>query len=179
MSTVIVRTESGDIDVTEAVKTMYDLLRASMDWGSGFLSLEDVIEVTRLADLCGFVNLDGATEQIDAYLRMQGRCPTCFEGGDIGEGWGTWRMAQVTPEGRSVQHHPCGHVFQILMPVGEPASLVPGGPTPEPCTHENRPWRYDSELNTIEDGVLTSTIRVYVSECHICGERMRREEKVL
>lgn len=46
---------AGDeTDVTEAVQVLYDLVVQSMDWGSGFLSVEDVVPVYRLAELCGF-----------------------------------------------------------------------------------------------------------------------------
>lgn len=121
------------VDVTEAVRTMYDLLHSSMDWGSGFLSLEDVIDITRLAETCGFVNLEGAVEQIASYLRMQGPCPTCPAGSR--KGYGDWRLAQPTEHGRAVQHHPCGHTFELVMPRGEPASLVPSDIVPEPCRH--------------------------------------------
>lgn len=131
MTRVIVQKDGTDYDVTEAVKTMYDLLHSSMDWGSGFLSIEDVTEVTRLAQLCGFVNLDGADEQLMEYLRtLGGTCPTC-------KGYYDCELGEVTPEGRIVrlvekvwpvpgepyitathEHHAI-----LIQPPGEPASL--------------------------------------------------------
>jgi hypothetical protein len=45
----------GDVDVTEGVRTLYDLVISSMNWGSGFLSIEDVEGVIRVAQTCGFL----------------------------------------------------------------------------------------------------------------------------
>jgi hypothetical protein len=133
----VVADDGTRVDVTEAVRTMYDLLNASMDWGSGFLSLEDVIETTRLAELCGFVNLEGAAEQVASYLRMQGPCPVCPS--DSPARFGVWRLAQPIEEGRAVQHHPCGHAFALLLLRHEPAALVPRpGLSVDPCTHPDR-----------------------------------------
>jgi hypothetical protein len=41
-------------DVTEAVQVAYDLVLSSMDFGSGFLTIEDLIPLDDLAQTCGF-----------------------------------------------------------------------------------------------------------------------------
>lgn len=129
---VFVRTEQGDIDITEGVKTMYDLLVESMDWGSGFLSLEDVIEVSRLAQAMGFVSIPEADEQVRSYVWSRHKhCPTCHGWVDYDyrtDGSG-WEMSDVTPTARVMTARPCGHRFILETPPGQPASLmpIPGG----------------------------------------------------
>lgn len=51
-------------DITEGVQTLYDLLIGSMDWGSGFLTIEDVMPVARIAHFCGFKG----HEEVDKYI---------------------------------------------------------------------------------------------------------------
>lgn len=43
-----------DADVTEAVQMIYDALTASMDYGSGFLGIEEMVAIKHLADTAGF-----------------------------------------------------------------------------------------------------------------------------
>jgi hypothetical protein len=59
----------GDVDVTEGVRTLYDLVISSMDWGSGFLSVEDVAGVIRVAQACGFIVPDEAAREFEQYAR--------------------------------------------------------------------------------------------------------------
>jgi hypothetical protein len=59
----------GDIDVTEGVRTLYDLVISSMNWGSGFLSVEDVEGVIRVAQTCGFIVPDEAASEFEKYAR--------------------------------------------------------------------------------------------------------------
>lgn len=42
------------VEITEGVQVLYDLVTASMDWGSGFLSIEDVAPMLKVSDACGF-----------------------------------------------------------------------------------------------------------------------------
>lgn len=44
----------GDIDVTDMVASMYDNLINSMDWGSEFLSHEDIVSIVAVGKLLGF-----------------------------------------------------------------------------------------------------------------------------
>lgn len=54
-------------DITEGVQVLYDLVIQSMDWGSGFLTVEDVQPVVALARACGFEGF----EEADKYLAEQ------------------------------------------------------------------------------------------------------------
>jgi hypothetical protein len=56
--------DAGDIDITEGVKALYDLVLSSMDWGSGFWTAEDAAPVAVVARACGF----GDAEEVDAYI---------------------------------------------------------------------------------------------------------------
>lgn len=51
-------------DVSDAVAAMYDLVIGSMDWGSGFWSVEDAVPVGILARLCKFET----AEDVEKYL---------------------------------------------------------------------------------------------------------------
>jgi hypothetical protein len=130
MRIVVQRDGAEDIDVTEGVRAMYDLLTASMDWGSGFLDIESVIEITRLAEVMGFVGLEQAGEQIAAYLRSHsGCCPTCGRMGDF-------ELGDVTPTGRVVKlrfyYYSAGrydvrydeHTALLIQERGKPTDLV-------------------------------------------------------
>jgi hypothetical protein len=57
----------GDVDVTEGVRTLYDLVISSMNWGSGFLSIEDVEGVIRVAQTCGFIVPEDAAREFEEY----------------------------------------------------------------------------------------------------------------
>lgn len=54
-------------DITEGVQALYDLVLASMDWGSGFLSYEDALPVAKVGRLFGFEQ----SEEAERYLRQQ------------------------------------------------------------------------------------------------------------
>ena len=54
LAEVIVRAVDGtETNVTEEAKTVLDLLHSSLDWGSGFLSTEDVAAWHRFARALG------------------------------------------------------------------------------------------------------------------------------
>jgi hypothetical protein len=44
----------GNADVTEHVAAMFDALIGSLDWGSGFLSSEEIESILIVAELAGF-----------------------------------------------------------------------------------------------------------------------------
>lgn len=123
MSRIIVRHDDGsEVDVTESVRLVYKLLNESMDYGSGFLSIEDVTEITRLAAACGFESIPDADMQLAAYLRTAGvgsRCPTC------GEYVRDMEPGDAIDTGRLLTLQPCGHEMELFMPKGEPAGLRP------------------------------------------------------
>jgi hypothetical protein len=65
-------TESPDgkrVDVTDGVQTLYDMCVSSMDWGSGFLSVEDATGIIRIAQTCGFLMPDTAAQMFEDYIR--------------------------------------------------------------------------------------------------------------
>lgn len=45
---------NGEVDITDGVQVIYDQLVGSMDWGSGFLSTEEVATIRAVAAVCGF-----------------------------------------------------------------------------------------------------------------------------
>lgn len=51
-------------DVTEGVQALYDLVTQSLDWGSGFWTVEDAAPVAHLARVCGFAGADKADDYI-------------------------------------------------------------------------------------------------------------------
>lgn len=67
---VVVRSDDGaEVDITEGVKCLYDMVIGSMDWGSGFWTVEDALPVAEVARACGFPNVD----EVDAYLAARAR----------------------------------------------------------------------------------------------------------
>lgn len=46
--------DGSEVEVTDGVKVIYDSVISSMDWGSGFLSTAEVLEILRCARACGF-----------------------------------------------------------------------------------------------------------------------------
>ena len=118
---VIARHPDGsEVDVTESVRLVYNLLGSSMDYGSGFLSIEDVVETERLAAACGFTSYPDADQQIAAYLHTySARCPTCDE--YVRD----FKAGEVIDTGRIMICQPCGHEMELFMPKGEPAGLRP------------------------------------------------------
>lgn len=62
---IIVQHDDGtEIDVTEGVQVAYDTAYGSMDWGSGFLDLEEMEAVARLAEACRFPSFPDALESV-------------------------------------------------------------------------------------------------------------------
>lgn len=85
---VFARQEDGtEVDVTEGVQALYDHCVCSMDWGSGFLTIEDAEGIIRIAQTCGYEMPDAAAAAFEAYARRLGNstgnnivCATCGEG---------------------------------------------------------------------------------------------------
>jgi len=70
MKKIFVEGEDGTkTDITEGVQSMYDLLVGSMDWGSGFICLEDAIPLAHLAKACDFK----AWEEAEKYIKFASR----------------------------------------------------------------------------------------------------------
>jgi hypothetical protein len=66
MKIQVVNDDGTIVDVTEGVQVCYDLLVASLDWGSGFLSTEESKQVLDLARAAGFAHpsYDGTGKRI-------------------------------------------------------------------------------------------------------------------
>lgn len=78
------RTDGGSVDVTEGVRTLYDHLIHSLDWGSGFLTTEEAVNIITVAQQCGFLMPADAARQFERYAigpSYQGRirCVTCYQ----------------------------------------------------------------------------------------------------
>lgn len=64
MKILLVQEDGTEIEITEAVQILYDCVHASMDWGSGFLDIDEVAKIVALADVAGFAALD---ETVESY----------------------------------------------------------------------------------------------------------------
>lgn len=89
MSEIKIYAEDADgnrVDITEGVQVLYDCVHASMDWGSGFLSVEDVAGILNVAQAAGFLVPEEAREQYAEYARQIAGywpSPPPFNGRDI------------------------------------------------------------------------------------------------
>jgi hypothetical protein len=59
------------VDITEGVQVLYDHVIHSMDWGSGFLTVEDAKPIVTLAKLCGFEGWEEAQRYVEAEVQAQ------------------------------------------------------------------------------------------------------------
>jgi hypothetical protein len=67
---VIARHSDGtETDVTEGVQALYDHCVASMDWGSGFLSVEEAAGIILIAQKCGFLVPETAAKAFSDYIQ--------------------------------------------------------------------------------------------------------------
>jgi len=106
-------------DITDGVAVIYDAIVCSMDWGSGFLDVEQATEITKVGIACGFATIQEAEDQLLAYVRsVSGPCLTCGQ--------------RVFAFRRQIDGHvglftaePCGHQFELYLPPKGPASLRP------------------------------------------------------
>ena len=73
----VARTESGaEVDITEGVQALYDLVISSMDWGSGFWSFEDAVPVAIVARAMGFPKVAEVEKYLLARQREENRWPS-------------------------------------------------------------------------------------------------------
>jgi hypothetical protein len=64
---VYARSADGtETDITEGVAALYDLVIGSMNWGSGFLTVEDALPVVHVAMTCQFKDYERAEEYVRA-----------------------------------------------------------------------------------------------------------------
>lgn len=65
--TVLAHCPDGtQVDITEGVMALYDLVISSMNWTSGFLSVEDALPVVEVAKVCGFEECEEAERYVEA-----------------------------------------------------------------------------------------------------------------
>lgn len=121
---VLVRNGERETDVTEAVATLYDLLRGSMDWGSGFLDIDDVLAILALGEACGFIPPEEARQQGEAYL--SGRFPTCPACSAAGRVRRSPTVSAIGPEANGFRPVTldCGHAYRLVWPPGEHVQIV-------------------------------------------------------
>lgn len=63
---ILVRADDGyETDVTEGVRVAYDLVVASMNWGSGFLDSEEMGQVADLGQAIGATDLEEVYRDIE------------------------------------------------------------------------------------------------------------------
>jgi hypothetical protein len=62
---IIVQHDDGtEIDITEGVQIAYDCTVGSMDWGSGFLAVEEVDAMVRLSQACRFSDFEKIAQDV-------------------------------------------------------------------------------------------------------------------
>lgn len=54
----VIRPDGTELDITQHLANMYDLILGSMDFGSGFFSSEDIHHIRQIQMACGFERLD-------------------------------------------------------------------------------------------------------------------------
>jgi hypothetical protein len=59
------RPDGTTLDVTLGVQVLYDLVIQSMDFGSGFLSVEEVDPIVGVAAFCGFKEFEAAERYVE------------------------------------------------------------------------------------------------------------------
>lgn len=70
MMRVMVHLDDGsEVDVTDGVQALYDIVIQSMDWGSGFLSVEDALPVLHVAKTCGFEDWQAAQVYVNSPIQ--------------------------------------------------------------------------------------------------------------
>jgi hypothetical protein len=48
------------------VQALYDLVIGSMDWGSGFWTVDDAMPVLHIAETCGFAGFEEARQYVES-----------------------------------------------------------------------------------------------------------------
>lgn len=73
MKITVTHDDGTIIDITQGVRVAYDIAFGSMDWGSGFLDLEEMDAVARLAEACQFPSFDDALRSVQSAREEQER----------------------------------------------------------------------------------------------------------
>ncbi len=62
-----------ETDITEGVQVAYDTAHESLNWGSGFLDLDEMEAITKLGEACRFPDFADAVTQVQAQREHQER----------------------------------------------------------------------------------------------------------
>lgn len=74
MKRIYVRNEDGmEVEITEGVQAMYDIVIGSMDWGSKFLTVEDALPIAALAKACDFKEWEEAERYVATMREYEER----------------------------------------------------------------------------------------------------------
>jgi hypothetical protein len=74
---IVVQPDGTETNITEGVETLYDLTRNSMDWGSGFIPIEQMDVVLNLAITCGFPDAEKLAKEVrEAVAKKTYRIPS-------------------------------------------------------------------------------------------------------
>lgn len=70
-------------DVTEGVQICYDMVRNSMEWGSGLFDTQEIANIIRLAEAAGFPDYEDAITELwtARYKQEYTRVPGQYHGG--------------------------------------------------------------------------------------------------
>lgn len=60
-------------DITVGVQVAYDIAYHSLDWGSGFLDLEEMDAIARMGEACRFPSFEDALEFVRSTRERQDR----------------------------------------------------------------------------------------------------------
>lgn len=90
---VAIQEDGSQKDITEGVQICYDLLRQSLDWGSGFLDVDEVDAVIRLAHDSGFADFEELIKSVWAE-RRKSRLPEPRKPQRIHPGYEEWEKRQ-------------------------------------------------------------------------------------
>jgi len=66
--------DGSKIEITEGVQAAYDVAWGSLDWGSGFLSTEDMTAIANLAGACDFPSFRDVLNSVEAHKREEENC---------------------------------------------------------------------------------------------------------
>jgi uncharacterized protein with von Willebrand factor type A (vWA) domain len=73
----VTRDDGTEEDITRLVQIAYDVATHSMDWGSGFLDLEETYGLVLLAERCGFPDVEEKVQEVFRQKWEESLAATC------------------------------------------------------------------------------------------------------